>query len=184
MNPESKERQSKLTSHGTKARISPVVSQLFRAIGSEMTEVVCIKVPDSKTGAMETRLVSKAEAMVRDLYEQAMPVSILDLDGMDSKTLILRGKGQMDARKLILAHTIDKNAKPGEGETAADKVSDLNKDRLNAMAKGGTEETACGTKPKEKAKGKKSKCPRVPVCMQPETEVLGRMSGNELIPQE
>ncbi len=157
MNPESKERQSKLTSHGTKARISPVVSQLFRAIGSEMTEMICLKVPDSKTGAMETRLVSKAEAMVRDLYQSAMPISSKDLVDLDVKEIVLRGKGQMDARKLILAHTIDKNAKEQIGETVADKVSDLNKDRLNAMAKGGTEETACGKKSKEKTKSKKPK---------------------------
>lgn len=181
MNSEGKARQSNLAAHGTKARISPVVSQLFRAIGSEMTEMVCIKVPDSKTGAMETRLVSKAEAMVRDLYEQAMPVSILDLDGMNSKTLILRGKGQMDARKLILAHTIDKNAKDPSGETVADKVSDLNKNRLNAIATGGKKETACGTKPKEKAKSKKLKVPCVVMRVRSETEVRGDLPSGESV---
>ncbi len=181
MNAESKDRQSKLAAHGTKARISPVVSQLFRAIGSEMTEMVCIKVPDSKTGAMETRLVSKAEAMVRDLYEQAMPISLMDMDGMDSKTLILRGKGQVDARKLILAHTIDKNAKERSGETVADKVSDLNKDRLNQLAKKSGPETACGTKSKEKAKGEKPKRSRIPVCVRPETKVRGGLPGGEFV---
>ena len=71
MNKESKDRQSNLASHGTKARISPVVSQLFRAIGSEMTEMVCIKVPGEKDGRMESRLVSKAEAMVIARYLRA-----------------------------------------------------------------------------------------------------------------
>ena len=155
MNPESKERQNKLTSHGTKARISPVVSQLFRAIGSEMTEMIAMKTPGDEGGKLQKRLVSKAEAMVRDLYQQAMPeTEVEDL------------KHQLACRKLILDFTIDKNAKEQASETVADKVSDLNKDRLNAMAKGGTEETASGKKSKEKKKSKKSKCPRVPVCIE------------------
>lgn len=181
MNSEEKARQSNLTAHGTKARISPIVSQLFRAIGSEMTEMVCIKVPDSKTGAMESRLVSKAEAMVRDLYEQAMPWSIVDTGDMDTKTLILRGKDQMDARKLILAHTIDKNPKDPTGDSVADKVSDLNKDRLNQLAKKSGSETACGTKSKTKKKSKKSKVPSVPVCVRGETKVRGDLPGDESV---
>ncbi len=171
MNSEGKSRESKLTSHGTKARISPVVSQLFRAIGSEMTEMICLKVPDSKTGAMETRLVSKAEAMVRDLFEQAMPAAI----GEETDC-----KHQLACRKIILDFTIDKNVKEQAGETAADKVSDLNKDRLNAMAKGDKVEWKASGEPqkwddienvrKEKAKSKKSKCPRVPVCIEKRKE--------------
>lgn len=175
MNAEGKARESKLTSHGTKARISPVVSQLFRAIGSEMTEMVCIKVPDSKTGAVESRLVSKAEAMVRDLFQQAMPVSLEEEVDV---------KHQLACRKIILDFTIDKNVKDSAGESVADKVSGLNKDRLNAMAKGSRVETACGTKPKEKKKkSKKSKCPRVPVCVRSETEVRGDLPSGESVSQ-
>lgn len=153
MNKEGKERQSNLVSHGTKARISPIVSQLFRSIGSEMTEMVCIKVPGSEAGQMVARLVSKAEAMVRDLYEKAMPTE----DEVDAKI-------QMDARKLILGYTIDKNAKETSKESVPDRVSELNKERLNKLALGNTSEKPDGAKTKTK-ESKKPKVPTIPVCV-------------------
>lgn len=165
MNKEGIERESKMAAHGTKARISPVVSQLFRSIGSEMTEMICIKVPGNKDGRMVTRLVSKAEALVRDLYQTAMPVSAKDLESMDIKEVAMRSKGQMDARKLILGYTIDKKAKEDSGDSVPDKVSELNKDAMNKLAIGNSGETTCGTTQKKK-KGKKSKCPTVPLLVQ------------------
>ena len=161
MNKEAEKRQSKMAAHGTKGRISPVVSQLFRSVGSEMTEMICIKVPGSKNGKMVTRLVSKAEAMVRDLYQTALPVTAEDLRTMDVKEIMLRGKSQMDARKIVLGYTIDKKAKEDSGDSVPDKVSELNKDAMNKIAMGDSEKS-CGTTQKKK-KSKKPKCPTVPM---------------------
>jgi len=76
------ERQKKLTELGSKARAGTLMSTLFRAVASEKTELMQFKVPGDKTGKMQTRLVSKAEAIVRDIIQKALPV----VEGTDDLT--------------------------------------------------------------------------------------------------
>ena len=136
------ERQKKLTELGSKARAGTLMSTLFRAVASELTERVNIKVPGTK-GGMEIRLVSKAEAIVRDIIQKALPSNDEDT-AVDPKV-------QMEYRKLILDRVDGRAGAVGEdtksrGESVSKKVSRLNKDFLNEQAKGTKKE-----KPKAKS---------------------------------
>lgn len=137
---EIKDRQKKLTELGTKARAGTLMSTLFRAIASEKTELMQFKVPGDNTEKMETRLVSKAEAIVRDIIQKALP------DSGD----IVDPKVQMEYRKLILdrvdgrAGAVGEDTK-GHGESVPNKISRMNKEFLNAQARGTKKE-----KPKAK----------------------------------
>lgn len=134
------ERQKKLTELGAKARAGTLMSTLFRAVASEKTELMQFKVPGDKTGKMQTRLVSKAEAIVRDIVEKALPANEL----VDPKM-------QLEYRKLILdrvdgrAGAVGEDSKSG-GESIPNKISRINKDFLNDQAKGTKKE-----KPKTKS---------------------------------
>lgn len=138
------ERQKKLTELGAKARAGTLMSTLFRAAASEKTELMQFKVPGDKTGKMVTRLVSKAEAIVRDIIEKALPVKDDVLDLVDSKL-------RLEYRKLILdrvdgrAGAVGEDTK-GHGESIPNKISRINKDFLNDQAKGTKKE-----KPKTKS---------------------------------
>ena len=130
------ERQKKLTELGAKARAGTLMSTLFRAIASEKTELMQFKVPGDNTGKMQTRLVSKAEAIVRDIIQKALPGD----ESADAKT-------QLEYRKLILdrvdgrAGAVVEDTK-SKGESVSKRVSRLNKDFLNDQAKGTTKEKA------------------------------------------
>ena len=126
------DRQKKLTELGAKARAGTLMSTLFRSIASEKTELMQFKVPGSKTGKMQTRLVSKAEAIVRDIIEKALPYK----EGGE----LVDSKVQMEYRKLILDRVDGRVGAVGEdaknqGESVSKKVSRLNKDFLNEQAK-------------------------------------------------
>ena len=133
MNKESKSREKKLTELGAKSRAGTLMSSLFRAVASECTELIQIKVPGSKTGKMETKLVSKAEAIVRDIMQKALPHKLEDGEICDPKE-------QLEYRKLIMdrvdgrAGTVGEDAK-GQGETIPNKISRMNKEFLNDQAK-------------------------------------------------
>ncbi len=133
-------REKALTELGSKARAGTLMSTLFRAIASEKTELMQFKVPGDETGKMQTRLVSKAEAIVRDIIQKALPSNEL----VDPKT-------QFEYRRLILdrvdgrAGAVGEDTK-GHGESVSKKVSRLNKDFLNDQAKKTTKE-----KPKTKS---------------------------------
>lgn len=148
MNKESKEREKKLTELGSKVRAGQLMSSLFRAVASEHTELVQTKVPGDRTGKMETKLVSKAEAIVRDIVQKALP-------GND----IIDAKVQLECRKLVLDRVDGRAGTIGEdvskqGENIPDKISRINKGFLN--------EIAAKTKTKtKKAKKEKSGPPKV-----------------------
>jgi len=132
VNKESKDREKKLTELGTKSRAGTLMSSLFRAVASECTEVILIKVPGDNTGKMETRLVSKAEAIVRDIMQKALPHKPEDGELYDSKE-------QLEYRKLVMDRVDGKAGAVGEdsqerGENIPSKISRINKDFLNAQA--------------------------------------------------
>jgi len=156
---------------GAKVRAGTLMSTLFRAVASEMTERVNIKVP-GKEGKMETRLVSKAEAIVRDMIQMAMPKRQTDADDPD----FVDPKLQLECRKIILDRVDGRAGTTGEdssskGESIPDKISRINKDFLNDQAKAATKEK------------KKSSPPNVSLCKRPET-MSGDMSGKEPIQEK
>lgn len=128
------------------------MSSLFRAVASEVTELVQTKVPGDKTGKMETLLVSKAEAIVRDIVQKALPGE----DPVDVKI-------QLECRKLLLDRIDGRAGTAGDdskdrGANIADKVSDVSKGFLNDIAK-----TAGKAKAKTKKKtAKKAKAKSTP----------------------
>lgn len=116
----------KLTELGQKQRAGKLLSEYIRAIGDERTERVDVAVGVDK---VEPRIVSKAERMAREIWKQAF-------EG-DEKT-------KLEYRKLIIDRI---EGKVGTGLTGADiehpgrnvpdRVSEINKDRLNKLAKSG-----------------------------------------------
>jgi len=128
MKDEIKNREKKLTELGAKSRAGRLMSSLFRAIAAEKTELIQVKVPGIKTGAMETLLVSKAEAIARDIIQKALPTN----DTVDSKV-------QMEYRKMVLdrvdgrAGTVGEDAGDKHG-SIPDRISEASKGFLNAQA--------------------------------------------------
>lgn len=112
----------KLLQQGSKNRAGKLLSGYLRAIAQEMTEVADVATgPDT----VEHKIISKGEAMARDMMEQA-------LSGTDAKL-------KLEYRKLILDRIEGKagdtkNDKPGD-RSVPDRISDLNRERLNAAAK-------------------------------------------------
>lgn len=109
---------------GQKQRAGQLISSYLRAIGTEKTELVDVAVGPDKC---ERRIVSKAEAMARDIFKQA-------LEGADAKM-------KLEYRKLVLDRIegrpdvgqMDEKQKRG---SVPDRVSEVNKNRINALAKG------------------------------------------------
>ena len=117
----------RLTELGSKQRAGRLLSEYIRAIGDEKTELVDVVIsPDE----CERRIVSKAEALAREIWKEALE--------NDDKKL------QLEYRKLIIDRI---EGRVGTGLTGADiehpgqnvpdRVSDVNRDRLNRMAKSG-----------------------------------------------
>jgi hypothetical protein len=133
MTKQSNQRERDLTELGAKSRAGNLMSSLFRAVASEMTELLSTKVPGRTDGKMKTILVSKAEAIVRDIIQKALPVGEDETDNIDPKV-------RMEYRKLIMdrvdgrAGTVGEDAKR-QGESIPGKVSRINKDFLNDTAK-------------------------------------------------
>jgi hypothetical protein len=120
-----------LLERGQKQRSGRMLSEYLRAIGQECTEVV---IPDSPAGcpAEMPRLVSKAEAMARWLWRRALASKA------DDGTYV---PPDLDVVKIVLDRCEGKPGVQGEEkadgrETVPDKVSRMNRDRLNAMAEG------------------------------------------------
>jgi len=119
--PKDKENK-KLLQQGSKNRAGRLLSSYLRAIAQEMTEIADIVIdPDT----IDHRIISKGEAMARDIFEQA-------LNSGDAKI-------KLAYRQLILdriegkAGDTDKDAK--RERSVPDRISDLNRERLNAAAK-------------------------------------------------
>lgn len=117
----------KLLQQGSKNRAGRLLSGYLRAIAQEVTELVDVVISPDK---VERRLVSKGEAMARDMMRQA-------LEGVDDKI-------KLEYRKLILdriegrAGDTDKDAK--RGRSVPDRISEINKERINAISQEVTEE--------------------------------------------
>lgn len=181
MNKEGEQREKDMVQHGSKIRAGVIISSLFRSIGTEMTERVLIKVPDSKSGKMEPRFVSKAEAIVRDCYEKALPKKLetieIDAETGQEVTVVTEAdpKMQLEYRKIIFDRIAGKagadDSGKDAGESVPDRVSRLNKDRLNDIAMDGEKEHG-------KTSKKTTRKPRIPVRLRSEPEVQGSMPGN------
>jgi len=123
----------KLLQQGSKNRAGKLLSGYLRAIAQEMTEVATIATgPDS----VEKRIISKGEAMARDMFAKALGRTTID--GQEADCLA-DPKITLEYRKLILDRIEGKagdtkNDKPGD-RSVPDRISDLNKERLNAAAK-------------------------------------------------
>ncbi len=125
----SKENKAMLQ-RGEKQRAGKLLTSYLRAIGQEMTEVATV-FTDSDTG--KTKIISKAEALARDIWRKALPPK-------DEIGTLLNAKEVLEYRKLIIDRT---DGKPGANEdkgdhpgaSVPDRVSKLNKDRMNQMAK-------------------------------------------------
>ena len=111
-----------LLQQGSKNRAGRLLSGYLRAIAQEMTEIVDIATgPDT----VDHRIISKGEAMARDMFDKA-------LTWADEKV-------KLEYRKLILDR-IEGKAGDTDGDakrdrSVPDRISDLNKARLNATAK-------------------------------------------------
>ena len=107
---------------GSKQRAGRLLSNYIRAVATEKTELVDVAVgPDE----VERRLVSKAEAIARDILEEA-------LRSGDAKI-------KLEYRKLVFDRI---EGKPGTEEelkdrdtSIPDRISEINRDKLNAIAK-------------------------------------------------
>lgn len=108
---------------GKKHRSGTVLSNYIRAIATEKTERVDVIISADK---VEKKLVSKAEAMARDIWKKA-------LESPDSKEML-------EYRKLILDRAEGKPNVHGSDEekqkraSIPDKISEINKHRLNRYA--------------------------------------------------
>ena len=134
MKDEVKEREKKLTELGAKSRAGTLMSSLFRAVASEKTELISTKVPGSKDGKMQTLLVSKAEAIVRDIFETALPRKYKDDE------VPVDAKVQLECRKLVLDRVDGRAGTIGEdaGDRSVsipDRISEASKGFLNTQAK-------------------------------------------------
>lgn len=114
-------KQKQLTETGEKIRSGLLISNWIRAIGDEKTEVEVV-FTDPDTG--ESRVMSKAEKLARDIWKKA-------LDGEDEKL-------KLEYRKLILDRMEGKagiqESNPPKRPSIPDKVSKKGKDRLNRIA--------------------------------------------------
>ena len=112
---------------GGKARAGRALSELIRAIGQEVTEVIL----DDGMNPGPPRIISKAEAMARHVWKQALPHK--GDDGTEHEP-------DLDYIKIVLDRSDGRPGTPKDidddtgRESVPDKISRLNTDRLNAMA--------------------------------------------------
>jgi hypothetical protein len=113
---------------GEKQRAGRALSELIRAIGQEITEVV---LDDSLTTPGPPRIISKAESMARFIWRKALPH--VDDDGTQHEP-------ELDYVRIVLDRSDGKPGTPKQvdddtgRESVPDKVSRMNTERLNAMA--------------------------------------------------
>lgn len=131
--PPRKSKKGSLRELGEKHRSGRAFSEYLRGIGTEATELVTN--PD--TG--KTIVVTKAEALARRVWLAALGQEWDDISGQ----LIDTGKTNIAWVKLLLERL---EGKPGTDDTSnngpnvADRVSETNKRRINAIADGGRDE--------------------------------------------
>jgi hypothetical protein len=109
-----------LLERGQKHRAGRLISEYLRAVGQEKTEVATIFI-DPDTG--EKRIISKAEAMARDIWKKA-------LESEDAKE-------KLEYRKIIIDRCDGKGEERDKDRgNVPDRVSRMNKERINRMAEG------------------------------------------------
>jgi hypothetical protein len=112
---------------GEKQRAGRALSELIRAIGQEQTEVVL----DDGPRPGPPRIISKAESMARFIWFKALPHV-----GDDGVTY----EPNIDYVKIILDRSDGKPGTPRQvdddtgRESVPDRISRLNKERLNSLA--------------------------------------------------
>ena len=113
---------------GQRVRAGLIISKYLRAILQEKTELVLIATgPDE----VKQKLVSKGEKIARDMIKEAM-------ESDDPKT-------KLEYRKLVIERADGKagtvqEALEDDEKTIPERISQVNKDRLNRMAKQVTED--------------------------------------------
>ena len=116
-----------LLERGKKSRAGMLLSTYLRAIAQEKTETLILKGPDGKP--LRRELVSKAEMLARNIWAQA-----LDTDPLTD------GRLRLEYSKLVLDR-IDGKAGTEADDTGkkrlspADRISEMNKERVNRIAK-------------------------------------------------
>lgn len=115
----------KLLQQGSKNRAGRLLSGYLRAIAQEVTELVDVVISPDK---VERRLVSKGEAMARDIFDKA-----LKKDGEIDAKLQATYRGMLFDRIEGKAGDNDRSIK--RDVSVPDRISDINRERLNAAAK-------------------------------------------------
>ena len=113
----------KLLEVGSKQRAGQLISSYLRAVGQEKTERVDVAVGVDK---VQPRIVSKAEALARDMFEKALRHD-------DEKM-------RLEYRKIVLDRI---DGRPGDSQedekgkrgSVPDRISEMNRERLNKLAK-------------------------------------------------
>lgn len=122
---------------GKKQRAGRMLSEYMRGIGTEKTETVIDPI------TCRAVIVSKAEALARKLWDRAMGRRMRE-NPATGQMEIAEGDIDLDCAKILLDRIEGKTGVSAEAvdaakPTAADKVSEINKRRLNVMADGGDE---------------------------------------------
>jgi len=113
---------------GSRKRAGMILSEYLRAIAQEMTEVADVVTgPDT----VKHKIISKAERLARELWDKA-------LTSADKKE-------RLEYIKLVIERTDGKIGAVGDvaddrKETIPDKISEINRKRMNDLAKEAAEE--------------------------------------------
>jgi len=122
---------------GKRSRAGRVLSKYMRGIANEKTETVIDPI------SCKAVIVSKAEALARKLWDRAMGRRMRE-NPETGKMEITEGDIDLDCAKLLLERIEGKTGVSNDATdiakpTAADKVSEVNKRRMNMLAEGGDE---------------------------------------------
>lgn len=115
-------KDKEMLEQGSRQRAGKLLSGYLRSIAQEVTETVDINVGNDQ---VERRLISKAEAIARDMLHKALKCD-------DEKI-------KLEYRKLIMDRIegragADEKEGVKSGTSIPDKVSEINKKRINAIA--------------------------------------------------
>lgn len=118
---------------GSKARAGRLLSNYLRAIADERTEIADVETsPDT----VEHKIISKAEAIARDMFRMAMGKGWTD--PATGIAVIPDSKIVLEYRKLILERI---EGKAGSGEETdperdriPEKISEISRKRANVLA--------------------------------------------------
>lgn len=123
---------------GKKSRAGRVLSEYLRGIATEKTETII------NPFTCKQEIVSKAEFLARKLWDKALG-RIMRENPATGQLEITEGDINLDCVKLLLERIegktgINADAVDAGKPTTAEKVSEMNKRRLNKIAEGGEDE--------------------------------------------